>query len=206
MTYNDNPKSCGFSDLLFEEFYKGKVLCQSRSTLCRVEEMQHLGLKDSSSDQRTSWSWLSQSMPSWIMTTHCHFFNYHGDDTDLTMTRSKPTFETSSTGNVSPDNKKILTSLHNFCKSQRSSKTSQVSASTHHIMSFHIWLWRNDPMLVTPAYLPAPCQPNSLCELRWHSIFSCVSTGATLVCSVSVSVISFVLFSTSSLGTWLLHF
>ena len=89
MTYNDNPKSCGFSDLLFEEFYKGKVLCQSRSTLCRVEEMQHLGLKDSSSGQRTAWSWLSQSMQSWIMTAHCHFFNYHGDDTDLTMTRSK---------------------------------------------------------------------------------------------------------------------
>ena len=186
--------------------------------------------------QRTLWSWLSHSMQSLIMTAHCHFSTtmatvlispWLGQNTkkkkDITglwlgrvchnqWLKGNPLL---STANVSPDNKKILTSLHNFCKSGIKLSTfikniSSISIySSYHVISHLIVKKLSsacDPSNAGPAYPPAPFQPNTLCELRWRSIFSCVSTGATLVCSVSVSVISFVLFSTSSLGTWLLHF
>ena len=70
-------------------------------------------------------------------------------------------FEISSTGNVSSDNKKSLTSLHKFCKPGIKLSTFIKNISSLSIYSsYHIWLCRNDPVFVTPSYLPAPFQPN----------------------------------------------
>ena len=170
---------CGLSDLLFEQFYKGKVQFHTLSSwgnpAPRIERLQFWV-------QRTLWSWLSHSMQSLIMTAHCHFSTtmatvlispWLGQNTkkkkDITglwlgrvchnqWLKGNPLL---STANVSPDNKKILTSLHNFCKSGIKLSTFIKNISSLSIYSsYHIWLCRNDPVFVTPSYLPAPFQPN----------------------------------------------
>ena len=82
--------------------------------------------------------------------------------TDITHINTTVTaFEISSTGNVSSDNKKSLTSLHKFCKPGIKLSTFIKNISSLSIYSsYHIWLCRNDPVFVTPSYLPAPFQPN----------------------------------------------
>ena len=66
-------------------------------------------------------------------------------------------FEISSTGNVSADNKKSLTSLHKFCTPGIKLSTFIKNISSLSIYSsYHIWLCRNDPVFVSPSYLPAP--------------------------------------------------
>ena len=82
--------------------------------------------------------------------------------TDITHINTTVTaFEISSTGNVSSDNKKRLTSLHKFCKSGIKLSTFIKNIPSLSIYSsYHIWLCRNDPVFVTPSYLPAPFQPN----------------------------------------------
>ena len=77
--------------------------------------------------------------------------------TDITTTVTA--FEISSLGNVSSDNKKRLTALHKFCKPgiKLSMFVKNVSCLSIY-SSYHIWLCRNDPVFVTPSYLPAPFQ------------------------------------------------
>ena len=78
--------------------------------------------------------------------------------TDITHINTSVTaFEVSSTGNVSADNKKRLTSLHKFCNHGIKLSTFIKNISTLSIYSsYHIWLCRNDPEFLTPPYLPAP--------------------------------------------------
>ena len=80
--------------------------------------------------------------------------------TDIThITTTVTAFEISSLGNVSSDNKKRLTALHKFCKPgiKLSMFVKNVSCLSIY-SSYHIWLCRNDPVFVTPSYLPAPFQ------------------------------------------------
>ena len=80
--------------------------------------------------------------------------------TDIThITTTVTAFEISSLGNVSCDNKKRLTALHKFCKPgiKLSMFVKNISCLSIY-SSYHIWLCRNDPVFVTPSYLPAPFQ------------------------------------------------
>ena len=74
------------------------------------------------------------------------------------------------------DNKKRLTALHKFCKPgiKLSMFVKNISCLSIY-SSYHIWLCRNDPVFVTPSYLPAPFQsspsPWTLCIIlfSWNS-------------------------------------
>ena len=80
--------------------------------------------------------------------------------TDIThITTTVTAFEISSLGNVSSENKKRLTALHKFCKPgiKLSMFVKNISCLSIY-SSYHIWLCRNDPVFVTPPYLPAPFQ------------------------------------------------
>ena len=125
--------------------------------------------------------------------------------TDITHINTTVTaFEISSTGNVSSDNKKSLTSLHKFCKHGIKLSTFIKNISSLSIYSsYHIWLCRNDPVFVTPSYLPAPFQPNPWGELKCRSVNSCESTGLPLISIVNVFSD---LFSISDLFSWNLAF
>ena len=78
--------------------------------------------------------------------------------TDITHINTTVTaFEISSTGNVSSDNKKSLTSLHKFCTPGIKLSTFIKNISSLSIYSsYHIWLCRNDAVFVCQSYLPAP--------------------------------------------------
>ena len=80
--------------------------------------------------------------------------------TDITHITTKVTsFEVSSTGHITSQNKSHLQSLHKFCKPGIKQSTFIKNISCLSIYSsYHIWLCRNDPEFLTPAYLPAPFQ------------------------------------------------
>ena len=126
--------------------------------------------------------------------------------TDITHINTTVTaFEISSTGNVSSDNKKRLTSLHKFCKSGIKLSTFIKNISSLSIYSsYHIWLCRNDPVFVTPSYLPAPFQPNPTSAAVSTAVRAPGSIWSVLFNHVVFQLFIF-LFSTSSLGTWLLQ-
>ena len=71
-------------------------------------------------------------------------------------------FEVSSTGHITSENKKSLKYLHKYCKQgiKQSIFLKNISCLSIY-SSYHIWLCRNDPEFLTPAYLPAPFQPNT---------------------------------------------
>ena len=93
----------------------------------------------------------------------------------------------SSTGNITADNKKRISTLQNFCKhgTKLTRFLKKISCLSIY-SSYYIWLCRNDPEFLTPPYLPAPSplplpQSPSLDTWpaaspvpgpRWSSIFS----------------------------------
>ena len=70
--------------------------------------------------------------------------------------------EISSTGHITSENKNRLKSLHKYCKPGIKQSIFLKNISCLSLYSFyHIWLCRNDPEFLQPAYLPAPFQSNT---------------------------------------------
>ena len=80
--------------------------------------------------------------------------------TDITHLQTTVTaFEVSSTGNLTADNKKRISTLQKFCKPGTKLNTFLKNISCLSIYSsYHIWFCRNDPEFLTPRYLPTHSQ------------------------------------------------